>query len=172
MRDDTPTVEAEAALSWHERDRDDPERWGVDEAAQAPCGVEGRVSETTLRFEVLGHPHPKARARTVVQKGKVMTFSPEANTTAETIVRKEALDAARAAGVALPVTDRLTLGVTFFVGTKARIDWDNLGKTVTDALNRHVIADDSQIDVVHLRVHRGVGKAHERTVVALRWGEP
>jgi hypothetical protein len=32
MRDDTPTVEAEAALSWHERDRDDPERWGVDEA--------------------------------------------------------------------------------------------------------------------------------------------
>lgn len=64
-----------------------------------------------------------------------------------------------------PLTGPVSLNVVFSCATKRRTDGDNLLKLITDAMNKVVFEDDSQIEEFHCRVIRGVGKANARTVL-------
>ncbi len=60
---------------------------------------------------------------------------------------------------------RLGIELRFRRATKVRADWDNLGKTISDALEGGVYGNDSQFDEAHVYVERGVGYAEADTVV-------
>jgi Holliday junction resolvase RusA-like endonuclease len=57
-----------------------------------------------------------------------------------------------------PVTTAVGIAVTFHCKTKRHTDGDNMLKLVTDAMNKIVYADDSQIEECFFRVHRGVSE--------------
>lgn len=102
-----------------------------------------------IKFMVYGQPIPKARARTVLRGGKVMTFTPAKTRSWETLV---ALEANRYVHKLLEGPVALT--VNFFLvkprSTKrkwptVRPDLDNLLKSVKDALCGRVFRDDAQV---------------------------
>jgi crossover junction endodeoxyribonuclease RusA len=88
---------------------------------------------------VLGEPVPKGRPRVV----NGHTFTPPRTVEAET----EIATLARAQ-CSVPMRDPCAVFVNFYCRRKGRGDVDNLAKTVLDALNEIVWADDKQ--VVHL----------------------
>ncbi len=97
---------------------------------------------TRFAFTVPGQPIPKARARTVrTRRGGTMSYTPDSTVS---YARKVAF-CARAAGVE---TLRGPLGIQliFFRAGRARVDFDNLAKGVTDPLVGIAYEDDSQID--------------------------
>lgn len=59
------------------------------------------------------------------------------------------------------------LVVEFFCATRRHTDGDNLVKLVTDAMNKIVYKDDSQIVEWFCRIHRGVGAEAARTEILL-----
>lgn len=102
-----------------------------------------------IKFTVYGQPIPKARARTVVHNGKVMTFTPAKTRSWETLV---ALEANRRVKKLLEGPVALT--VNFYLGRPksvkrewpvVRPDLDNLLKSVKDALCGRVFRDDAQV---------------------------
>jgi Holliday junction resolvase RusA-like endonuclease len=56
-----------------------------------------------------------------------------------------ALAARAAMHGAAPMTGKLMMSVTFYLGNHRRVDCDNLNKAVSDAMQGIVFADDSQV---------------------------
>lgn len=114
-----------------------------------------------ISFTVLMQPTAKARARTVMHKGKVRTYTPSKTVEAEALIRNTYYEKF---GLSERISKPLGVCLTcFFTKQKPKSapkkreilwvtkpDWDNLGKTVCDALNCYAWEDDSQIVEVHL----------------------
>lgn len=107
-------------------------------------------------------PIPKARARTVVKNGRVMSFTPKATSEAESAIRSVIMDKKEFFEAGTP----LCVKMDFYISkppsvSKKRIspvtrpDIDNYVKLVLDACNKYLWADDSQIVV--LRASKNYG---------------
>lgn len=136
-----------------------------------PVGVMAAPG-TKLRFTVYGHPHPKARPRAALTKQNKPYMAPAAgDRPAESAIARECQAEAARQRMSLPIDGRFVIRMAFYSSAKPTAahpgDWDNLAKTVCDGLNGVAYADDSQIDQARVRVHRGVPKAEERTLVEL-----
>jgi Holliday junction resolvase RusA-like endonuclease len=112
-----------------------------------------RVLELTLR----GDPLPKERPR--AGRGGHM-YTPTRTKDAETAIRV-AMEAQREE--TWPMTMPLGISVEFFCATRHRKDGDNMLKLLTDAMNKFVFADDSQIEEWYCKITRGVGVDDART---------
>ncbi len=112
-----------------------------------------------LSFTLPGDPVAKGRPR-MARNGHA--FTPERTRMAEKAVTD--LVIGMMDGQA-PLTGPVAISVVFSCATRRRADGDNLLKLITDAMNKVVFEDDSQIEEFHCRVIRGVGKANARTVV-------
>ena len=71
-----------------------------------------------------------------------------------------------------PVVGPVGVAVEFFCATGRRSDGDNMFKLLTDAMNRIVFEDDSQIVEFFCRVIRGVGVEAARTQVLVYRPDP
>jgi Holliday junction resolvase RusA-like endonuclease len=115
-----------------------------------PCGPPTCSSidpPPSLYIVVPGEPIPKARARTVTTpSGKTRTFTPDSTAAYERLVAVHALRARSLAKWPKPTkSDRFALDMEFRLGTERRKDMDNMVKSVSDALQPHIILDDWQI---------------------------
>ncbi len=109
----------------------------------------------TITFTVPGNPIPKARAR-VLRTGR--TYTPIATQEHEELVRY-------CARHLRPTDHEVRMVLHFFRGDRRRCDWDNLAKTVTDAINGVAYEDDSQIVQAH--VFKDVDLENPRTEVEI-----
>lgn len=111
-----------------------------------------------MNFTVFTQPTPKARARTVVQNGKVHSFTPRKTEKTEWEIRQAyLLRVGQAAAIHKPTPIRLHT-IFYVLRPKslpkriakpvARPDLDNLLKTVKDALRGYAWDDDSQVTIV------------------------
>lgn len=114
------------------------------------------MTPAVYSFVVPGPPVAKARARTVVNRGRVHSFTPARTTAYESTVR---LAFTTAYPVYVPLDGSLSVKITAGfqlpkrlvgkIGTNlrhsSRPDADNVAKSITDALNGVVWRDDSQI---------------------------
>lgn len=91
-----------------------------------------------VRLSVPGQPVPKARPR--VYNGHGIT--PAKTKAAEAKIRAEYLK--KYAGCK-PFDAEIIMHVAFYMQDRRRVDYDNLAKLVTDALNGIAYVDDSQI---------------------------
>lgn len=92
-------------------------------------------------FTVPGEPVPKKRPRTVTNpRGETRTYTP-----AETKAAETAIGYAARAVFPEPTSEPCQAHVDFYCRRKGRGDVDNLLKTVLDALNGIVWADDKQV---------------------------
>lgn len=114
---------------------------------------------TILQVTLLGDPVSKGRPR-VNKNGHA--FTPERTRAAERAVVAQVMAVMDGAA---PVDIPVGLAIEFFCATRRKADLDNLVKLVTDACNQIVYDDDSQIEEITARVHRGVGKANAKTQV-------
>lgn len=96
-------------------------------------------------------PRPKKRPR-VTRNG---TYTPRETTGHENDLAVKARDAMKHRP---PAETEVAVVVLFEQATKIRADIDNLAKTVTDAMNGIVYADDSQIVELRVRLIRGAGR--------------
>lgn len=96
-----------------------------------------------IEFEIAGEPKPKGRPR--------MTKTGHTYTPKETRQAEVGVQLAWELSGGQRLNGPLVLECKFYVGTKRRVDCDNLGKLVLDALNKHAFEDDSQIVDLHLR---------------------
>lgn len=108
--------------------------------------------DKAMRFEILLEPIPKARARTVVKNGRVMSFTPKATSQAEAFIRSQIAESKEfyPAGVPLSVSMVFHISKPPTVPKKrlmpvTRPDLDNYCKLILDACNKYLWADDSQI---------------------------
>lgn len=107
-------------------------------------------------------PTPKARARTIVTKGgKYHSYTPQKTAHAEALIR-EAVIGSGFFDAGVP----LRLEATFYrpkpKSTPKRVelpvtrpDWDNYGKLLTDALQKFIYENDSQITTALIRKRFG-----------------
>lgn len=109
-----------------------------------------------FKLTVYSEPIPKARARTCVRNGRVMSFTPKATADAEADIRNQIRDAK----AFYPKGTPLKVNLAFYISkppsvSKKRIypvtrpDIDNYIKLVLDALNQYLFEDDSQIVELH-----------------------
>ena len=116
-----------------------------------------------VTFEVPGEPASKQRARTVVHKGRVMSYTPK-----ETVLAEKKIAAlyrvARGHNAPAP-TATFGLRVTFWFATQRRRDIDNALKLILDALNKVAFDADSQVTEVGANLVRGVGARSAHTLV-------
>lgn len=91
-----------------------------------------------VRLSVPGQPVPKARPR--VYNGHGIT--PAKTKAAEARIKAEYLK--KYAGCK-PFDQEIIMHVAFYMSDRRRVDYDNLAKLVTDALNGVAYVDDSQI---------------------------
>ena len=99
------------------------------------------TSHRHITFTVPGEPFSKQRPR-VTRTG---TYTPKPTVQAERRVR-EAFGAAGLAVMATETTKAFRLHVTSYRYERYARDGDNLVKTIMDALNHLVWADDSQVE--------------------------
>lgn len=97
-----------------------------------------------IEFTLQGEPKSKSRPR-FSKHGHA--YTPKATREAEIAVQL-AWELSGGQKLVGPVV----LECVFYLGSKRRVDCDNLGKLVLDALNKHAFDDDSQI--VDLRLQK------------------
>jgi Holliday junction resolvase RusA-like endonuclease len=130
---------------------------GVEEKKRL-SGAGGVMSAPEYRLMVPGQPVAKARARTVVNRGKVRSYTPEKTARFENLVR---LAFTRKFPNHVPIEGPVHLSVVaFFEPPKSmrfkdrtpeltphtkRPDADNIYKAVADGLNGVAFRDDSQV---------------------------
>lgn len=110
-------------------------------------------------LNVLGDPIAKGRPR-AGKKG--VFYTPPRTKAAEKVIKDMAVIGM---DTDAPLVGPVGIEVDFYCATKRRTDGDNLLKLVTDALNKVVYEDDSQIVEYYARVQRGVGAERARTVI-------
>jgi Holliday junction resolvase RusA-like endonuclease len=105
-----------------------------------------------MKITINQEPIPKARARTVVRNGRVMSFTPKATSEAEASIRAQIAQYKEfyAAGVPLAIKMWFYISKPPSISKKrtmpvTRPDIDNYCKLVLDACNKYLWADDSQI---------------------------
>lgn len=116
-----------------------------------------------LEFTVPGCPIPKARARVVCGHA----FTPKSTTAYARKVVACYLSAKRGRA---PIVGPVQVALWFYLPDRRRRDWDNLAKAITDALNGHAYADDSQIS--RARVDVAVDRGNPRCLVVVEPAEP
>jgi Holliday junction resolvase RusA-like endonuclease len=114
------------------------------------------MSDTQLLLELTVEGEPRAKGRPRFANGHA--FTPPRTRNVETVFAWHARTAHRR-----PLTEPLLVCLDFYVGSRRRVDTDNLAKLALDACNGVVWADDSQI--VELRVRREVDRRRPRTVL-------
>jgi len=119
---------------------------------RAPYGSR-RIFELTVE----GNPIPKGRPRVVDGHA----YTPQATRDYEALVR----DAAALKWAQEPMKGPLSIQVTFYRADRRRVDYDNLAKTVTDALQGIVYCDDSQI--VSALINKRIGCDRPRMEIAV-----
>lgn len=125
-----------------------------------------------LRFTVPGSPVPKGRPRARAyidrQTGepRAIIYTPETTDGYESTVAAHAAKAVLVQGWRVAKADRLAVSVCLFWADLRRRDLDNAAKSVLDALNGGVWADDSQID--DLRILRRLDRERPRAFVVVR----
>jgi Holliday junction resolvase RusA-like endonuclease len=114
-----------------------------------------------MKLTIMVSPVPKARARTIVRNGRVMSFTPKNTQDAENAIRAQIMDL-KPFGAGLPLDVKLEFYITKPPSVnKKRIypvirpDIDNYQKLVFDALNGYLIPDDSQIIKVEAAKYYG-----------------
>lgn len=105
-----------------------------------------------MKKTFLIEPIPKARARTVVRNGRVMSFTPKATAEAEAAIRAELVGCGEFYDAGIPLAVKMTFVVTRppSIPKKrthpvTRPDTDNYVKLVMDSCTRFLWADDSQV---------------------------
>jgi Holliday junction resolvase RusA-like endonuclease len=141
---------------------------GVEEKKRL-SGAGGVMSAPEYRIMVPGQPVAKARARTVVNRGKVRSYTPEKTARFENLVR---LAFTEKYPDHVPIEGPLALQVTaYFEPPKSmrfkspaeethhtkRPDGDNICKAISDGLNGVAYKDDSQLS------HIIIGKRYSYT---------
>lgn len=111
----------------------------------------------TISFIVPGNPIPKARAR-VLRTGR--TYTPRTTQEHEETVRVYAVKA----GIQ-EESGPIRMNLHFFREDAKRCDFDNLAKTVTDALKGIAYEDDSQI--VQCHILKDIDRDNPRTEVEI-----
>jgi Holliday junction resolvase RusA-like endonuclease len=126
-----------------------------------------------LTIEIQGSPVPKQRPRFVRSRdgnGNVFAFTPPKTRAYEKVVQLCAIRSLNDWRVAekldWPSKNRFSIRIHFFMPDRHIRDLDNCVKSVTDALNKVVFDDDSQID--ELYAVRDYDKAEPRTIVVVR----
>jgi len=105
-----------------------------------------------MKITINCEPIPKARARTVVKNGRVMSFTPKATANAESFIRSQIAESKMFFEAGVP----LNVKMAFYISRPPSIpkkrlfpvtrpDIDNYCKLVLDACNKFLWADDSQI---------------------------
>lgn len=122
------------------------------------CPVCGDRDEQCVRFTVVGDPVAKERPRL----GKGRTYTPKRTQDAEAAVRAAL---ATQVGPCDPFTEPVRLDLVFYCETRHRKDADNLAKLVSDAANKIIFLDDVLVEYIAVRVIRGAGRGHGRTLV-------
>lgn len=122
----------------------------------------------SLTFAVLGAPRPKERPR-LSRHG--MVYTPKATKDYEQSVRVTAMRALSQwrlenDGAHWNAQGPFSLSVFFFMADKRKRDLDNCMKSVSDALNKLLYADDSQLD--ELYAFRDYDNRNPRAVVTVR----
>jgi Holliday junction resolvase RusA-like endonuclease len=115
-----------------------------------------------MKLVIYTEPIPKARARTVVNNGKVHSYTPKATQEAENTIREEIVrqtsyeEHGLMHGTLCPAGSPLKVDLRFVIlkppstpkkrqWPVVRPDWDNYAKLVMDACNGYLWADDSQV---------------------------
>jgi Holliday junction resolvase RusA-like endonuclease len=112
------------------------------------------VPAALYRLSISGEPQPKQRPR-VVADGK-RTYTPKATVQAE---QKLAWCFRQSyPGVEVDADHLWGIRAVFFMKTRRRTDWDNLGKLCSDALIGVLYQDDSQVTEAHILVIRGASQ--------------
>ncbi len=112
-----------------------------------------------MKLTILGEPIPKARARTCIRNGKVMSFTPSKTVEAENAIRLQIVENKKFYDPGTP----LQVEMLFYVSPPSKVpkgrqypcvrpDIDNYCKLVLDACNGYLWADDGQI--VDLRAQK------------------
>jgi crossover junction endodeoxyribonuclease RusA len=117
-----------------------------------------------LDITVPGDPQQKERPRF----GQGRTYTPAKTSNAELVIRTLASSSRRGRP---PTQAPVGMALEFYRATNHRADVDNLAKLVMDALNKVIYFDDSQVQELFVRVHRGVGRTKARTEIYV-WGLP
>lgn len=110
-----------------------------------------------LALTIAGDPVAKGRPR-VAKTGHA--YTPAKTKEAEAALREQIEKV-----ITMPYKGAVGLAVEFYCATLRRTDGDNLMKLVTDAMNKLVYADDSQIEEWYCRVHRKVPGEEPRTEI-------
>jgi len=129
-----------------------------------------------MKITINQEPIPKARARTVVRNGKVMSFTPKATANAESSIRAQIAQNKEFYPAGVP----LTIKMWFFISKPPSIskkrtmpvtrpDIDNYCKLVLDACNKYLWADDSQI--VSLEAFKRYGTPPHIELEIAKFGE-
>ncbi len=109
-----------------------------------------------MKVIILTEPIPKARARTVVKNGRVMSFTPKKTADTEAFIRMQISSNKEF----YPAGTPLSINMFFYISkppsvSKKRLlpvtrpDLDNYCKLILDACNKFLWADDSQICSLH-----------------------
>jgi len=126
-----------------------------------------------INFKVFMNPVAKARARTVVNNGRVHSYTPQSTKDAENAIAWACVEEQNPdcypKGIALKMTIVFVLPKPKYLGLKPALptkkpDLDNLTKTVLDALNGLAYEDDSQIVELILRKEYGIIPLIEITI--------
>ena len=128
-------------------------------------------AKRTVKIIIMVEPVAKARARTIVTKGgKYHSYTPPKTAHTEAMIR-EAVIGSEYFEAGIP----LKLEATFYrvkpKSTPKRVtlptsrpDWDNYGKLLTDALEKFVYANDSQITTALIKKRFGSPPRIELTI--------
>ena len=115
-----------------------------------------------MKITIYMEPVAKARPRTVRRGGKTVTFTPSKTVDAENMIRNAVLKEEEF--FAAPTA--LRLEATFYrtrpkslkkaiLLPVSKPDWDNYGKTLTDALEKFIYDNDSQITTAIIKKRFG-----------------
>lgn len=120
------------------------------------------ASYRTVKFTVESEPIPKARPR-VTRYG---TYTPQNTKLFENLVRQAyTFSRSHDTDDHSMLTGALRVHITAIRSTFHAADWDNLGKAVTDALNKLAYEDDNQIVDGH--VIKKVDKSSPRVIIEI-----
>lgn len=120
----------------------------------------------TIRFIVPGQPVPKARARVVRKPGqRPHSFTPARTLWFERSVMAYAMSAIGAGRLPRWGAARVDVLILATFADNRRRDIDNVAKSVLDALNGVIWADDAQVD--GLRIVRSLDRKNPQTEVVI-----
>ena len=118
-----------------------------------------------MKIETIIYVEPvaKARARTIMTKGgKYHSYTPQKTAHTENLIRDRVMELGKYFDVGVPIRLEATFYRVKPKSTPKRVelpvsrpDWDNYGKLLTDALEKFIYANDSQITTAVIKKRFG-----------------